>query len=179
MNQILDLIIILIIFSIIMIILSINPIHSIFWLILTFLFSSSLFLSLNLDYIPFIVIIIYIGAITILFLFVIMMIEIIDIIKVTSIYNILPFLIIMNINIILKILLFKNYKPKLYNNWHFNNYNSIYDISNILYTKNYFFLLLLSILLLIAMIGAISLTLEINEITRKQQLITQHQRNCT
>nr|WJJ70125.1 NADH dehydrogenase subunit 6 [Praya sp.] len=178
MNQILDFIIIMIIFSIIMIILSINPIHSIFWLILTFLFSSALFLFLDLDYIPFIIIIIYVGAITIIFLFVIMMLEIVDIIKVTSIYNILPFLIIINTNIVLKILLFKNYKIKSYNNWYFKNNNDIYNISNILYTKNYFFLLLLSILLLIAMIGAISLTLEINNITKKQQLINQHQRNC-
>ena len=53
-----------------------NTIYSLLSLILVFFFSSFLFIQLGLDYIPLIFIIIYVGALSVLFLFVIMMLNI-------------------------------------------------------------------------------------------------------
>jgi NADH:ubiquinone oxidoreductase subunit 6 (subunit J) len=52
-----------------------NPIYKILFLILLFLFSSSIFLILDFYFLGFTYFIVYIGAITILFLFIIMMIQ--------------------------------------------------------------------------------------------------------
>lgn len=59
-----------------MTILSTNPIHSILFLITTFFFSSFLFIYLGFDFLATIVLIIYVGAISVLFLFVVMMLNI-------------------------------------------------------------------------------------------------------
>nr|YP_010890020.1 NADH dehydrogenase subunit 6 [Erenna sirena]WJJ70007.1 NADH dehydrogenase subunit 6 [Erenna sirena] len=172
----------LILFSTIMAIISLNPIQSVFWLVLIFLTSSGLLISLNLNFIPLMIIIIYVGAIAILFLFVIMMLDIIELIKITSINNILPILFIVGINIILELLLIfkdnlKDYIKLDFINWSFENVDQINLIGNIIYSDYFYPFILISILLLIAMIGAIVLTLELSIITKRQILINQHQRN--
>ena len=58
-----------------------------------------------------------------------------------------------------------------------DDYNHINSLGLNLYTEYAYPLLLLSLLLLIAMVGAIILTLELGLITRKQNLTNQHQRN--
>ena len=52
-----------------------NPIYKILFLILLFLFSSSIFFILDFYFLGFTYFIVYIGAITILFIFIIMMIQ--------------------------------------------------------------------------------------------------------
>nr|YP_010889994.1 NADH dehydrogenase subunit 6 [Bargmannia elongata]WJJ69981.1 NADH dehydrogenase subunit 6 [Bargmannia elongata] len=172
----------LILFSSIMAIISFNPIHSVFWLVFVFLSSSGLLISLGLNFIPLMLVIIYVGAIAILFLFVIMMLDIIQLKEITSITNIIPIIFIVSVNIILELLiLFKkgflidNYIN--FTSWSFENIDQIYLIGNIIYSNYFYPLLLISLLLLIAMVGAIVLTLELGEITRKQSLCAQHQRN--
>lgn len=59
-----------------MLILSKNPVHSIFFLILCFFNTSCLLFLLELEYLPLIFIIIYVGAIAVLFIFVIMLLNI-------------------------------------------------------------------------------------------------------
>lgn len=54
------------------VILSRKPIYAVFWLILTFLATSPLFLAFAASFVAFILIIVYIGAVAILFLFVVM-----------------------------------------------------------------------------------------------------------
>ena len=180
MIQIYNFFFLLILFSTIMTIISFNPIHSVFWLVFIFLSSSGLLLSLNLNFLPLIIIIIYIGAIAILFLFVIMMLDIIELTEITSITNILPILLIIIVNIVLELLLLSknNFKEFIFiKNWSFENIDQIYLIGNIIYSEYFYPFILISILLLIAMIGAIVLTLELGSITKRQILINQHQRN--
>nr|YP_010889968.1 NADH dehydrogenase subunit 6 [Rhizophysa filiformis]WJJ69929.1 NADH dehydrogenase subunit 6 [Rhizophysa filiformis] len=172
----------LIIFSVVMAIISFNPIHSVFWLVFVFLSTSSLLISLGVDFIPLIVIIVYVGAIAILFLFVIMMLDVIQIKEITSITNILPILIISSAILIMDLLVIFNYKNHLNNNldllqWSFDNVGQVNLIANLIYSEFFYPLALLSILLLIAMIGAIVLTLELGFITKRQVLSNQHQRN--
>ena len=96
--------ILLIIFSSLMTITSFNPIHSVFWLVIVFLESSCLLLSLNFDFIGLILIIIYVGAIAILFLFVIMMLDIYQLKKTFHVLHIFPIILL-----ILTYILFNNY----------------------------------------------------------------------
>nr|YP_010890007.1 NADH dehydrogenase subunit 6 [Stephalia dilata]WJJ69994.1 NADH dehydrogenase subunit 6 [Stephalia dilata] len=182
MIQIYNFFFLLILFSTIMTIISFNPIHSVFWLVFTFLTSSGLLISLGLNFLPLIIIIIYIGAIAILFLFVIMMLDIIELTEITSITNILPILFIIIINMILELLLISkdNFREFLcinIKNWSFENIDQIYLIGNIIYSEYFYPFILISILLLIAMVGAIVLTLELSPLTKRQTLINQHQRN--
>nr|AER54590.1 NADH dehydrogenase subunit 6 [Lucernaria janetae] len=52
-----------------------NPIHSVFWLVITFIQTALILVLLGLDFIAFMTIIVYVGAIAILFLFVILMLQ--------------------------------------------------------------------------------------------------------
>jgi NADH-quinone oxidoreductase subunit J len=58
------------------VVLSKNPVHSIFFLILVFMLGSSLLFFLDLEFLAFIFVIIYVGAIAVLFLFIIMMLNV-------------------------------------------------------------------------------------------------------
>lgn len=64
------------IFSAIMVILAPNPVHSVFFLILVVLCLSSLFLSFGIDFLGILLIVVYVGAIAVLFLFVVMMLNV-------------------------------------------------------------------------------------------------------
>jgi len=65
-----------ILISAILIILSKNPVHAIFFLILVFANSTGLFLFLRIEFLSMLLLIVYMGAISILFLFVVMMLNI-------------------------------------------------------------------------------------------------------
>ena len=58
-----------------LVIFSNSSVYSLLWLVLTFLFSSSLLIVLGCEFLAFAFIIIYVGAITILFLFIVMLLD--------------------------------------------------------------------------------------------------------
>jgi len=53
-----------------------NPVHSVLWLILAFLTSSGLFVLLGAEFLAMLLIIVYVGAVAVLFLFVVMMLDV-------------------------------------------------------------------------------------------------------
>ncbi|PWE30909.1 NADH-quinone oxidoreductase subunit J [Pararhodobacter marinus] len=53
-----------------------NPVHSVLWLILTFLSSAGLFVLLGAEFLAMLLMIVYVGAVAVLFLFVVMMLDI-------------------------------------------------------------------------------------------------------
>ncbi len=59
-----------------MVTLSRNPVHSVLWLILAFLSSAGLFVLLGAEFVAMLLIIVYVGAVAVLFLFVVMMLDI-------------------------------------------------------------------------------------------------------
>lgn len=160
-----------------------NPIHSVFWLVLVFIYSSGLLISMKFEFLALMIIIIYVGAITILFLFVIMMLDIVQLKKITSIYNILPILFLIGVNLLLEswwLFKYSDNFSSLFESTKVIDTESLSHISSLaqgLYTDYAYGLFIISLLLLIAMIGAIVLTLEFSYITRKQNLSSQHQRN--
>jgi NADH-quinone oxidoreductase subunit J len=56
--------------------LSRNPVHSVLWLILAFLSTSGLFVMLGAEFVAMLLVIVYVGAVAVLFLFVVMMLDI-------------------------------------------------------------------------------------------------------
>ena len=75
--------ILLLLYSSILTIISVNAIYSVFFLILCFIFSSIIFLFFGAEFIALLLLVIYVGAISILFLFVIMMLNL----RVVELYN--------------------------------------------------------------------------------------------
>lgn len=53
-----------------------NPVHSVLWLILAFLSSAGLFVILGAEFVAMLLIIVYVGAVAVLFLFVVMMLDV-------------------------------------------------------------------------------------------------------
>ena len=59
-----------------MVVLSRNPVHSVLWLILTFFSAAGLFVILGAEFVAMLLVIVYVGAVMVLFLFVVMMMDV-------------------------------------------------------------------------------------------------------
>ena len=57
-------------------VLSRNPVHSVLWLILAFMSAAGLFVLLGAEFIAMLLMIVYVGAVAVLFLFVVMMLDV-------------------------------------------------------------------------------------------------------
>jgi NADH-quinone oxidoreductase subunit J len=66
----------LVIASGVMTIVSRNPVHSVLWLILAFFNAAGLFLLIGAEFLAFLLVIVYVGAVAVLFLFVVMMLDV-------------------------------------------------------------------------------------------------------
>ena len=105
-----------VIFSGIMVISSLNPVHSVLWLIFAFTNASALFILLEVEFLAFIFLIVYVGAIAILFLFVIMMLNLTDFgYNINSdMSNYLPAGLIIGIVFLFEILIWHNHSEGYY-----------------------------------------------------------------
>ena len=176
------------------VIISRNPVHSILSLILVFFNAASLLIILGAEFLAMLFVIVYVGAVAVLFLFVIMMLNI----KVTSltasIYRYLP------ISIIFGSIFFFEFCMLFYTDLASVNINNLYlfadnfindwnssllPTSNILvlgrllYTYYSYLFIVSSIILLVSMIGAISLTLHRRNDVKKQFIYKQIERDFT
>jgi NADH-quinone oxidoreductase subunit J len=59
-----------------LVVLSKNPVHSVLWLILTFISAAGLFVLLGAEFVAMLLVIVYVGAVAVLFLFVVMMLDV-------------------------------------------------------------------------------------------------------
>lgn len=143
---------------------SINPIHSILLLILLF-FEASIVLSLfNLEFISILFILIYVGAIAILFLFVVMMLQL----KLNDLESLFFLPNVFSFNIILIIFYLQFYQPTTFSlNFLFlieETYNELFIIGQFLYNYALVCFLLAGLILLLALLGAIVVSLEYNKL---------------
>lgn len=67
---------IVLIASALMVTLARNPVHSVLWLILTFLNAAALFVMMGAEFVAMLLMVVYIGAVAVLFLFVVMMLDV-------------------------------------------------------------------------------------------------------
>jgi len=157
-------ILVLFIISGLMVILLQNPVHSILFLILTFSASAIILFLFGVEFLGIIFIIIYVGAIAVLFLFVVMMLNV----KITKLSDsfILPVLLLIVFLLLTQFLLFFENTFYFHNQFMWNSEYFFDDFSNIevlgqgLYNNYLICFLLAGFVLLVAIIGAIALTLK-------------------
>ena len=171
------------IISAIMVTASKNTVHSVFFLILDFISISCLFIMIGAEFLGMIMLIVYVGAVAVLFLFVVMMLNVAQqknqwFLSESSSKHI-PIGIIISIVIFFELIIVIGgwkYKPELSN---LNNFNAFSEITNthslgqILYTDYIHVFQISGMILLIAMIGAIVLTFRQREGVKKQSYIKQ------
>lgn len=166
-----------------------NPVYSVLFLVLVFLSVSGMFFILQLEFLPLSLIIVYVGAIAILFLFVVMMLDI----KVTSssnnFFKYLPITSVIGGGVFLVVFfrlktdfVFPGYSevPFLVVPWFYSvdKMPNIEAIGQVLYTHYFILFLISGIILLVAMIGAVSLTLQFNKKVKNQFLFRQLSRKA-
>ena len=154
--------------SAIMVTVSKNTVHSVFFLILDFISISCLFIMIGAEFLGMIMLIVYVGAVAVLFLFVVMMLNVAQqknqwfISKENS--NHIPIGLLISVIIFFELIIVIGgwkYKPDLFDQ---GNLSIVNDVSNthslgmVLYTDYIHIFQISGMILLIAMIGAIVLT---------------------
>jgi len=171
------------IISAIMVTVSKNTVHSVFFLILDFISISCLFIMIGAEFLGMIMLIVYVGAVAVLFLFVVMMLNVAQqknqwFISEDSSGHI-PIGLIISTLIFFELMIVVGgwkYKPDLFNS---NSLKTLNEISNthslgqVLYTDYIHVFQISGMILLIAMIGAIVLTFRKREGVKTQSYIKQ------
>ena len=169
--------------SAIMVTVSKNTVHSVFFLILDFISISCLFIMIGAEFLGMMMLIVYVGAVAVLFLFVVMMLNVAQqknqwFASEESSKHI-PVGLIISILIFFELIIVIGgwkYKPDLFdlNNAITNNsVNNTQSLGQVLYTDYIHVFQISGMILLIAMIGAIVLTFRQREGVKKQSYIKQ------
>jgi NADH-quinone oxidoreductase subunit J len=168
--------------SAVMVIVSRNPVHSVLFLILAFVNASGLFVLMGAEFLAMILIVVYVGAVAVLFLFVIMMLDV-DFNQLREGFiEYLPVGLVIGGIFMFELLLTVGF-------WVINPAVTKTitaaippDISNtealglVLYTKYIHYFQLAGMVLLVAMIGAIVLTLRHKVNVKRQSIVVQNAR---
>ena len=171
------------IISAIMVTVSRNTVHSVFFLILDFISISCLFIMIGAEFLGMIMLIVYVGAVAVLFLFVVMMLNVAQqknqwFLSAESSGHIPIGLIISTIIFFELIIVIGGwqYKPELFDSAKISATETIsntHSLGRILYTDYIHVFQISGMILLVAMIGAIVLTFRQREGVKKQNYIKQ------
>jgi len=169
--------------SAIMVTVSKNTVHSVFFLILDFISISCLFIMIGAEFLGMIMLIVYVGAVAVLFLFVVMMLNVAQqknqwFASAASSKHIPVGLIISTIIFFELIIVIGGwkYKPEIFD---INNSLKVSDLSNthslgqVLYTDYIHIFQISGMILLVAMVGAIVLTFRQRSNVKRQSYIKQ------
>jgi NADH-quinone oxidoreductase subunit J len=168
--------------SAVMVIVSRNPVHSVLFLILAFVNASGLFILLGAEFLAMILVVVYVGAVAVLFLFVIMMLDV-DFAELREGFlEYLPIGLVIGGIFMVELLLVGG-------SWVINpgtaktitaaiptNVTNTEALGLVLYTKYIYYFQLAGLVLLVAMIGAIVLTLRHKAYVKRQNIDVQNAR---
>jgi len=171
------------VFSAIMVIASKNTVHSVFFLILDFISISCLFIMIGAEFLGMIMLIVYVGAVAVLFLFVVMMLNVAqqkdEWFKGKIFTSHIPFGSLISIIIFLELIIVIGgwkYKPDLIETSSIQidkNFTNTHALGNVIYTDYIHLFQLAGLILLVAMIGAIVLTYRKREGVKRQSYFRQ------
>jgi len=171
------------VFSAIMVIASKNTVHSVFFLILDFISISCLFIMIGAEFLGMIMLIVYVGAVAVLFLFVVMMLNVAqqkdEWFKGKIFTSHIPFGSLISIIIFLELIIVIGgwkYKPNLIETSSIQidkNFTNTHALGNIIYTDYIHLFQIAGLILLVAMIGAIVLTYRKREGVKRQSYFKQ------
>jgi NADH-quinone oxidoreductase subunit J len=169
--------------SAIMVTVSKNTVHSVFFLILDFISISCLFIMIGAEFLGMIMLIVYVGAVAVLFLFVVMML---NVARQTNKWfssdqnsEHIPMGLIISTIIFFELIIVIGgwkFKPNLINSMSLTNTNVVsntHSIGYVLYTDYIHIFQLSGMILLVAMIGAIVLTFRQRSGVKKQSYFSQ------
>ena len=175
--------------SAIMVTASKNTVHSVFFLILDFISISCLFIMIGAEFLGMIMLIVYVGAVAVLFLFVVMMLNVAQQknqwFEASSGYSHMPIGLTIGLIILLELIIVIGgwkYKPDLFNSAKSsleNGVSNTHSLGQVLYTDYIHVFQISGMILLIAMIGAIVLTFRQREGVKKQSYLKQISRERT
>ena len=176
-------------FAALMVITVVNPVHSVLFLVLVFLNAAGMLFVLQLEFIPLTFIIVYVGAIAILFLFVVMMLDIKVTSKANDFFKYLPiggliggvFIFEVSNTVSSSFVEPKSaYLPDNFISWvsTVDKVTNLEALGQMLYTYYFIYFLIAGIILLVAMVGAIVLTLQFNKTVKNQLIFRQLSRNA-
>ncbi len=172
------------VFSAIMVTVSRNTVHSVFFLILDFISISCLFIMIGAEFIGMIMLIVYVGAVAVLFLFVVMMFNVSqqnnEQLREKKNLNHIPIGLLISSVIFFELIIVAGgwkYKPELLKSFSSigidSNTTNTHEIGNVLYTDYIHVFQLSGMILLVAMIGAIVLTFRKREGIKRQSYFKQ------
>jgi NADH-quinone oxidoreductase subunit J len=168
--------------SAVMVIASRNPVHSVLFLILAFVNASGLFVLLGAEFLAMILVVVYVGAVAVLFLFVVMMLDVDFAVLKQGFFQYLPFGMVIA-GIFLAELLFVVGAWSIGSNVTLaapipplTQMSNTEAIGLVLYTRYVYFFELAGLVLLVAMIGAIVLTLQHRVRVHRQNIAAQNMR---
>ena len=169
--------------SAIMVTVSKNTVHSVFYLILDFISISFLFIMIGAEFLGMIMLIVYVGAVAVLFLFVVMMLNVAQ--QKSEWFNSrvsgshIPVGLLVSLIIFFELIIVIGgwkYKPDLLNSISLNISSDVTNthlLGNVIYTDYILLFQLSGMILLVAMIGAIVLTFRQRSGLKRQSYIKQ------
>ena len=162
-----------------------NPVHSVLFLILSFVNASGLFILLGAEFLAMILVVVYVGAVAVLFLFVVMMLDINFIKLREGFLQYLPFGALLGIVLIVELgILFltksfsENSLTKFISSPKINEIENTKLIGIVLYTDYFYLFQICGLILLIAMVGSITLTLRDRGQIKRQNISSQNFTNA-
>jgi NADH-quinone oxidoreductase subunit J len=165
--------------SAVMVVTARNPVHSVLFLILCFFNAAGLFVLLGAEFLAMILVVVYVGAVAVLFLFVVMMLDV-DFVELREgMLNYLPYGGVVGFILLVELIL-------LFGTWNLApdliahvstpqpaNITNTQAIGQVLYTKYVFWFQTSGLILLVAMIGAIVLTMRHKPKVKRQVIADQ------
>ena len=172
------------IFSAIMVTASKNTVHSVFFLILDFISVSCLFIMIGAEFLGMIMLIVYVGAVAVLFLFVVMMLNVAQQKKQwfssTESSKHIPLGFLISVIIFFELIIVVGgwkFKPDVVSSislsFNDTDISNTHSIGNVLYTDYIHLFQLSGMILLVAMIGAIVLTFRKRSGLKRQSYFSQ------
>ena len=174
------------VFAAVMVTVSRNTVYSVFFLILVFISISILFIMIGAEFLGMIMLIVYVGAVSVLFLFVVMMLNITEqltkrssrrgLINNISVGSIVGVIIFLELLVVVGGWKYKGTFVPLSDTKLNLDISNTHALGNILYTDYIHLFQISGIILLVAMIGAITLTFTKRENVKRQNYFNQIQR---
>ncbi|WP_288941884.1 NADH-quinone oxidoreductase subunit J [uncultured Roseovarius sp.] len=160
-----------------------NPVHSVLWLILAFISSAGLFVLLGAEFVAMLLIIVYVGAVAVLFLFVVMMLDVDFAELKAEMAKYMPLALLIGVILLMQFGL-------AYGNWHMaetaetargalapEGVENTAALGLLIYDKYFLLFQTAGLILLVAMIGAIVLTLRHRTDIKRQNVLAQMYRD--
>jgi len=168
-----------------LVVLARNPVHSVLWLILSFLSAAGLFVLLGAEFVAMLLIIVYVGAVAVLFLFVVMMLDVDFAELKAGMTQYMPLALLIGVVLLIQLGL-------AYGTWAFSDgidtrlgnptpaidqMHNTKALGMILYDHYLLVFQLAGLVLLVAMVGAIVLTLRHRVDVKRQNVLAQMYRD--